>query len=220
MSFTRIFEAPQFNHCTRCPLLRQSRGAFLKNAPHAIAALLGLYAIVFTFLALCQQTHTRRMKELERLLTIGVLDAESGQRAYLLTNDKTFLVQYRAGVKALAAYTPLYGQTLVDDRSKGLFQDVEMLLNLKTEEMALTIRLHDRASPAAAAGVVANRVGHDYTESIYRTLLDIRRIESERVAPFQLWRAPQQVDLHDPNALSRAGLFIRLTSKAVLTGLF
>lgn len=185
-----------------------------KNA-HRVAqlacGLLGLYAIIFTYFALCQVTHQKRLRDVERLLTIGVLDAESGQRAYLLTDDRLFLDQYRAGLRAVDLYTPLYANALVDSESKTLYRRISALLALKRSEMELTIVTHDRISPRSAIAIVRDMRGHTYTEQIYDLLQQIESIEAQRVPPFQIWHLPEQFDIHNPNrVISAAALLMGL----------
>jgi hypothetical protein len=60
------------------------------------------------------------------------------------------------------------------------------------------VERHDRDGRSAAAAIIGNKTGHLYTEEIYLLLREIRYREATRVAPFQLWRAPVEIDLHDP----------------------
>jgi adenylate cyclase len=155
--------------------------------PHVIGAALGLYAIAFTYISMAQLTHERRLTEVERRMTFGLLYAESGQRGYLLTGDRAFLVQYRSGLNALTTYEPVYRDALVDSKSKNGCFELESLLRRKTAEMSLTIAMHDQFGQAAAIAIVDDKGGNAYTEKIYRLLLTIRNREADRVAPFQLW---------------------------------
>jgi CHASE3 domain sensor protein len=164
----------------------------LNHLAHVIAALLGIYVIVFTYLSLCQQTHSRRLQDLESSIIIGLLDAQSGHRAYLITGDPAFLAQYRAGLKTLATFKPVYQRALVDSRSKRLYRDMDSLLSLDADEMNFTISLHDKAGTMAAIAALNDRRNDAHTGQIQSLLLEIRKIESEHVAPFQIWSAARQ----------------------------
>ena len=171
----------------------------LYKSPHLIGAMLGVYALFYTHISLAQLSHERRIKELERLTMIGLLDAESGQRAYLLTDDPLFLSQYRAGLKSLATYEPVYKRALIRRHSRRLCEQMEAVLKLKTDEMALTISTRDHKGTAAATAIVKNRVGDEYTEIIFGLLLAIRNAEAKSASPVDFWTSPNQVDIHDPS---------------------
>ena len=176
--------------------------------------LLGLYAIVFTYLSLSQLTHERRLREVERLLVIGLLDAESGQRAYLLTGDRQFLLQYQAGLKALNLYEPVYASALLSKDGKFLFGNVSELLEWKKAEMQLTITTYDQVGRLQAMQIVRNRRGHTYTGQIYELLRDIQLAEARKAAPFELWRTPRELDIHDPDRyMSPSALLMKLDDR-------
>jgi CHASE3 domain sensor protein len=144
-------------------------------------------------------------------LTIGLLDAESGQRGYLLTGDRAFLQQYRAGLKSIAIYAPVYEGILVDGESKAISAEVMQLLEFKRAEMRSTINAYDRKDEPAAISMVASRVGHAYTERIYSDMHRIRTLEAQRVAPFQFWKPPQEGDIQDADrTLSPSALRLKM----------
>lgn len=173
--------------------------------------LLGLYAIVFTYISLSQLTHERRLREVERLLVIGLLDAESGERGYLLTDNRLFLIQYEAGANAIGIYSSAYQHALRSEEGRRLYREVSVLLDLKRAEMTLTIATNDRRGPSEAVAIVRGLRGHTYTARIYDLLRRIRLAESRQIAPLEIWRMPYDFDLHDPHRmLSRTLILMRL----------
>lgn len=195
-------------------LRRLAVSRMLLRITHLACALLGVYAIVFTYMSLSQCTHERRLRDVERLLLIGLLDAESGQRAYLLTNDRLFLAQYEAGTKAIELYEPLYGQALASDDGKKLFARASVLLRLKRTDMDMTIATHDNVGPEQAITIVRDLRGHQYTLQIYDVLRQIQAAEARKTVPFELWRVPSEPDIHDPNRVfSPSALLMRLAGR-------
>jgi CHASE3 domain sensor protein len=181
------------------------------RAAHLLCMLLGLYAIAFTYISLSQLTHERRLRDVERLLVIGLLDAESGQRAYLLTDDPLFLFQYDAGVKALDRYQPVYERALRTHDGRRIFGSVRVLLQLKKAEMNLTISTHDAVGPRHAIAIVRNMRGHGYTAEIYDLLRQIQMAEAKSFVPLELWRPPSELELHDPDrTLSPSALVMKM----------
>ncbi len=198
----------------RRTLRRLICSALLLRATQFVCTLLGLYAIAFTYISLSQMTHEKRLNEIERLLVIGLLDAESGERGYLLTDNPLFLDQYQAGIKALGVYEPVYRKALACSESKQLFNEVSTLLSLKRTEMQLTITTHDEVGKAAAVAMVRDLRGHSYTGEIYRLLMQIRTTEAKKAVPFELWHVPGDLDIHDPNRMfSRSVLMMRLNPR-------
>lgn len=97
----------------------------------------------------------------------SVLAAESGQRGFLLTQDRTYLDPYRAGAEAF----PSAMQTLLAAASNHPDQAADALLmqdraNRKLGELARTIDLQESGKSAEALALVKTDLGRDLMTDI------------------------------------------------------
>jgi signal transduction histidine kinase len=103
-------------------------------------------------------------------LAQGVLDAESGQRGYLLTGRKEYLNPYEGALKRINEsfnfLDPYYGK---EPASKEVLGKLHSLTQTKLTELAETIRLHDEGKSEAATELVLSDIGKEKMEAI-RTL--------------------------------------------------
>jgi signal transduction histidine kinase len=100
-------------------------------------------------------------------LAQGILDAESGQRGYLLTNRKEYLQPYDSALRKInESFTfldPYYGKR---SESKELLDKLHALTQAKLSELAETIRLHDEGKNEAATELVLSDIGKEKMEAI------------------------------------------------------
>lgn len=101
----------------------------------------------------------RLFQQLQRDLRM----AETGQRGYLLVNNPLYLGPYRAALAQIPAdIQALRDAPLVD---AGAIPRLDALVRRKLDELALTIRLHDRA-PGSALAIVRTDIGQRYMDKI------------------------------------------------------
>jgi len=170
--------------------MRQVLSWIVLKTPLWISALLGAYTLWYTHVALEPFTHEKRITDLDRLVMLGLLKAESGQRGYLLTGDRAFLEQYHEGLKGLNNYEPLYGEVLVDERSKRLFMKLEEVLRRKLDEMALTIKLREKESREAAITMFRNKCGYSCTKQVHDLRRQIRNLEKNHSSALEFLHLP------------------------------
>ena len=93
-------------------------------------------------------------------VTRALVDAETGQRGYLLTSQRQYLEPYLSG-EAAARKSLITLRQLLDDDATALpsVEKIESLAVLKLEVLATTIALHSDESPAAALAVVQRNGG-------------------------------------------------------------
>lgn len=114
--------------------------------------------------------HTNKViLEMNRLLS-DIKDIETGQRGFLLTQDNSYLVPYYTGKTAtresldrlmyLTSDNPLQQQRL---------NEIQKLIKLKFEELALTIQLTQENNMNKALEIVRQNDGKEYMDDI-RTL--------------------------------------------------
>lgn len=115
----------------------------------------------------------RTLDELEQ----RVVDAESGQRGYLITGEKAYLEPYHAANARL-------GVVRQEVRELGLPPDdmkqLDRLLDSKFEELAYTLRLFESAKQQRAAEFVKRDTGKRTMDSIRSLLDELKRKEAER----------------------------------------
>ena len=103
----------------------------------------------------------------------AILDAETGQRGYLLTGERKYLEPYEAAVSRVASHdyrVEVFGE-MRDDA------ELDRLVDLKMEELALTIAQFDGGNPAAALATVKTDRGQEIMGEI-RELVAARRSEA------------------------------------------
>lgn len=116
--------------------------------------------------------HSHRVIEAGQRLLIGLADAETGQRGYLITGERRYLEPHDAGQrKAAAAIAEL--DTLVSDNAlqRDRVARLRALSADKNEEMAHTLAARDQAGQDAARALVAADRGKNIMDSL-RGLLD------------------------------------------------
>jgi CHASE3 domain sensor protein len=101
-------------------------------------------------------TQTRVLQE---QVFSDIKDAESGQRGYLLTQDKQYLAQYIAGARSVRLDVRTLRQYIVQSpREIALFNQVSPIVDAKLDELEATVKAFDSAGlPAAVAIVKTNR---------------------------------------------------------------
>ena len=135
-----------------------------------------------------------------RELQVGVLDAETAQRGYLLTGRKAYLEPYTSSIKGVGesldlldhhyAGTPLTHTTLAALRRA---------VAAKQDEMQQTLRLHDEGLATAALELLISDVGTAEMEKIRKLTIELLRQDIEL-------RDGHRANLQATLALSRLGV--------------
>ena len=98
-------------------------------------------------------------------------NAETGQRGYLLTDDETYLVPYRQGIRDLDdTILRLQQAAGSDERSLELVRRVEHAKTDKVTELARTIELARSGNRAAAIALVQTNEGKLYMDGLRQDL--------------------------------------------------
>ncbi len=100
-------------------------------------------------------------------LSQGVLDAESGQRGYLLTDHKQYLQTYEEAAKEVAE--SLRSLSLYYEKESGhkeTLRRLRILTEAKLTQLAVTIRLHDEGKVDKATELVLSEAGQGRMEAI------------------------------------------------------
>ena len=115
-------------------------------------------------------------------LVRAVVDAETGQRGYLLTSRDRYLGPYRSGVDAtLLGLADIRRRTESDPLQAARFDRLQALTQSKLAELAYTIALHP-VDPAASLAVVRGNDGQHYMDEIRGTAAAMSRHERGQLA--------------------------------------
>jgi CHASE3 domain sensor protein/anti-sigma regulatory factor (Ser/Thr protein kinase) len=128
-----------------------------------------------------QVTHTYQVMEKIRSVLSDLKDAETGQRGYLLTGDRSYLQPYYAGKSALTHDMDALRALTRDNLSQQRRVDaLQALAASKIAELDQTIALRQQAGPAAALRMVRSGNGKR-TMDRAREIVARMRAEEERL---------------------------------------
>jgi len=106
-------------------------------------------------------------------LMLSVVDAETGQRGYLLTRDPTYLVPYDRAIASMdSTFLRLRGLVGSNPSQQSQLDALEPSLVAKREEMARTIDLTSSGDIAGAMALLGSNEGKTLMETIRTTLRD------------------------------------------------
>jgi signal transduction histidine kinase len=111
----------------------------------------------------------------------SIADAESAQRGYLLTGERSYLERYRTSVPAVVAALERVHQTYGDAEGGNEFRDLRLLTGAKLGELEDSVALYSRggAAPSVSVGTDAGRRTMD---AIVRVCGAMRMEESAKLA--------------------------------------
>ena len=112
-------------------------------------------------------------------LAQGVLDAESGQRGYLLTDRKEYLQPYRDARLQIDEALRTLGRYYVENPEHGaVLQRLRTLADAKLAALDESIRLHDEGKVDAATEVVLTDIGKGKMEAIRTVGAELMALET------------------------------------------
>ncbi len=115
------------------------------------------------------------LKEIERLL----VDAETGQRGYLLTGREEFLEPYNQALNELDDSIDTVKKTTRIPAQRESIAEVEALTQKKLDELARTISLKRAGRDAEWRALVLSGEGKVFMDEIRSTLSDMLAVEDE-----------------------------------------
>jgi len=139
-----------------------------------------------------------------------VLDAESAQRGFLLTDDPRYLRSFDPAVRALdpllnRIVTQLEASGLTEDARKA--QDLRTLAGKKVGEMQSALRLYGEVDRAAALQLIGTDIGKRTMRELRTTLRELYDAEGERLDSA---RESSARDLQTSRVLLGAASFLSL----------
>lgn len=156
------------------------------------------YARAVAALSELQQRDSGR-QELERLLQ-SVVNAETGQRGYLLTGRKEYLRPYMQSLADIGSTIDALTRRFGDDPSVSpLLQALLQGTGEKLSELATTLQLFEQGRADAWHELMMSNIGMEKMQNVRDAAAALQDIESARIEV-------QRRRLHDTLLLSRIGV--------------
>jgi signal transduction histidine kinase len=141
-----------------------------------------------------------------------VLDAETGQRGYLLTGRSEYLQPYERALQDIdRSFALLERYYATETQSLAMLAKLRGLTDAKLSELALTIRLHRQGKGDTTREITLSGIGKEQMEGIRALSADLLALETQRVAA-------GREDIYRTLMLSRVG--IAALSAILLLALF
>jgi len=165
--------------------------------------------------AAAARKHSFEVRGLLSDMAARLVDAETGQRGFLLTGDDAYLEPYHAAMKSIdQVLVELKNSTADNPVQQKHLPELKQLIDKKLAELQRTIDLRKQNGLAAANAVVLGGEGKRYMDQIRSLLADMQN-EEDRVRAF---RAVEMTD-----ALNRSTRIVvagNLLSASILVVIF
>lgn len=153
----------------------------------AVALVLAVFGLTETRRSQVMNEATLIQQSQERIrllveLQLAMTDAETGQRGYLLTGDKSYLTPYTEAKQALNGYLHQL-QTAYTDGTLPMLdkaQKLSELANARLAEIDATIAVYQQ-SPKGALSVIRTNVGRVAMSDLRTLTADMRRDERQAI---------------------------------------
>lgn len=154
-----------------------------------LAAALLLTLIVVNLITLEQITSSRpliaHMRAAQALLLqtrTALVDAETGQRGFLLLGDRLYLEPLARAERSLPETLAALEKLHVDDASRrGRIEELERLASAKLMEVHETIDLYEKGQPGAALAIVQTSKGKSVMDEVRRLIAELQADEDQQV---------------------------------------
>jgi signal transduction histidine kinase len=153
----------------------------------AVAAALVVIAINEVGHAQSKQTLQTLAERFERRLTVTrlwrqMLDAETGQRGYLLTGRDGYLEPYKAAlVEIEQSIQMLHGLQVDDEQLAPLIKEIDETTRQKLTELALTIELYQHGQNDQWRELMMSDIGREKMDELRRAIGQMIAGETQRI---------------------------------------
>ena len=134
-----------------------------------------------------------KVKELLRLLEKDLVDAETGQRGYLITGVTNYLEPYDSGRKFSQEHLTSLKKTIIDPNQRVRADKIEPMIQQKFAELEETISLKKAGKDKEAVTVVLSNKGKQIQDDIRAKLGEMAQEQDKIVEQRQ--KASEQVQL-------------------------
>lgn len=116
-------------------------------------------------------------------LTVSVVDAETGQRGYLITGQNEYLLPYSTALKEIdIAFDMLNAHYKDETQAQGMVDLLRNLTESKLSELAITVRLQDEGKTEASKDIILSGMGREKMDAIRVQAAMLLDYESNKVA--------------------------------------
>jgi len=116
----------------------------------------------------------------------GVLDAESGQRGYLLTGQEDYLQPYNVALKNIdTAFAQLDAAYSKEPQSAALLKKMRALTETKLSELAITVQMQKDGKHQTGREFTLSGFGQEYMDAIRSTGAELLTVETLRLQSSQ-----------------------------------
>jgi len=112
----------------------------------------------------------------------SMLNAETGQRGYLLSGDVEYRVPYDNALREIGASLEFLVQHYRDDpEASEVLTKLSRLIETKVSELALTVRLYDQGKRTATSEIMKSGIGKEQMDAIRNLSSELLEHESRNV---------------------------------------
>ena len=158
-------------------LSRPKAALVLPLAVLAVAALIALSELGYRRSAVAAETMVEEQEKRSTLhvLLQQVLDADTGQRGYLLTGDEKYLIPYAEATNSITKTLDNLRAIYVDDRAQlARFADLARAVSRKLAELEVTIKIrHAGGDSENWMKIVRTDLGREYMNATRDTALEM-----------------------------------------------
>ena len=156
-------------------------------------------------------------------LTVSVVDAETGQRGYLITGKNEYLLPYATALKEIeVAFDMLHAHYKDETQAQGMVDLLRNLTESKLSELAITVRLQDEGKTEASKDIILSGMGREKMDAIRVQAAMLLDYESNKVAQgrSRIYRTLMisRLGIAALSAVSLLGLFLYLRQLAKQEG--
>ena len=151
----------------------------------------------------------------------SLVDAETGQRGYLLTGRDEYLQPYKEALVAIEdAFDALAEHYGDNPKPRGMLAELHKLTDTKLSELAVTIKLYDAGKAQASRELTLSNIGKEKMDAIRSLSAQLLEEESRSVMRGRkdIYRTLQlsRIGVSALSAISLLALFLYLRQSAVM----
>ena len=151
----------------------------------------------------------------------SLIDAETGQRGYLLTGRDEYLQPYKEALTTIDdAFDALVLHYSDDPEPRALLAELRKLTDTKLSELAVTIKLYDEGRTQASQELTLSNIGKEKMEAIRAIsaslLADVSRSVLKRRQDVYRTLQLSRIGVSALSAISLLGLFVYLRQSTAL----
>ena len=114
-------------------------------------------------------------------VTKAIIDAETGQRGFILTGNEDFLEPYRMALAELPDFVKLLEKSMVTPADRAWFDAIRMLQTDYLADLKRSIELYRGGNKASASQIVSDGSGRRKMDALRALVTDWRKTNAEEI---------------------------------------